>query len=210
MIVGINLTISNMIREQSKELIYTVIVVFLLGCNITTTSDKKRNSDLNKSIIISSDTVKKSISSRKKELDATSAYIGEWVISSYFFSDNPENVSAFGNKEAKAMINKNAVRVYPNYLVEAKDSCQYDTLHIQYINTDSYLGQYNYFRKDLNLTSDSVLLLKFRRKNDPDNLKYTCFSLNEEFIILDKNLIININGTFFLLEKKNLFHQINN
>lgn len=205
MIVGIDYKLNNMIRRKSKKLVYTPIIAFLFGCNNPTTLDTKSNIDSNKSIKILNDTIKRPTSTLKGEKDTTSSYIGEWLISDYFFSDSPNNVSAFGNKEAKAMINKNVIKVYPNYLVEAKDSCNYDTLDIQTISTDNYLGQYNYYRKDLNLTTDSVHILKFRRKNDPDNLKYTCPSLNEGFIILDKNLIININGTFFLLKKQNLF-----
>lgn len=194
-------------RRESKKFVYAFNILFLFGCNISTTLNTKSNIDSNKSIRIPNNTIniKKPTTTLKGEKADTSSYIGEWIISDYFFSDNPDNVSAFGNKEAKAMINKNVMTVYPNYLVEAKDSCNYDTLDIQAISTKYYLGQYNYYRNDLKLITDSVNILKFRRKNDIDNSKYSCPSLNDEFIILDRNLIININGTFFLLKKKNLF-----
>lgn len=197
-----------MIRRKSKKFVYGFIIVFLFGCNTSTTLDTKSNVDSNESTKIPNNTIniKKRHHTLKGEKVITSSYyIGEWIISDYFFSDNPDNVSAFGNKEAKAMINKNVMTVYPNYFVEAKDSCNYDTLDIQTVSTDNYLGQYNYYRNDLKLITDSVNILKFRRKNDIDNSKYSCPSLNDEFIILDKNLIININGTFFLLKKKKLF-----
>ena len=86
--------------------------------------------------------------------------------------------------------------------MDRHDSCFYDSIGIRKVKTDSFLNGYEYDVNDLKaIRTDSIKVLKFRRKDDPDNLDKECISLNNEFIILNGDMLINIEGVFFRLTK---------
>jgi len=188
-----------MIKIKSKELLLIICTLIFWGCNNPTAINSVSNSSRNTIKVIDSSKNYTTHNQNIRDTNSSAPFIGKWVIKDYFFSKNP---SAFNNQQAKGMLNKNVLTIYKNYLVEEMDSCLFNKIDISTVSTDSLLEDYKYERKDLKISSSSLRLLTFHNSDDPDNTKFNCLSLDDKLIITDSNLIININGTYFLLEKK--------
>jgi hypothetical protein len=179
-----------------KEVICLILLSVMFGCTDPATSYIRDQAHSHKNIDVSA--LQKRSGNHSPSGSFCNAYMGHWIAERAFLSTNPGGINTFN----RDMIDKNIITIYADYIVDTLDSCAYDTVITQIVSTDDYLDQYNYKRKDLGLMTDTIPILKFRKRNDPDNSQYYQLLLDKEFIVLDKELITNINGTFFLLKRR--------
>jgi len=104
--------------------------------------------------------------------------IGNWTISGYYFSTN---VAAIGEKEAKGMIGRSVLRIYPHYVADSTDSCSYTMINDEKTNADKYFQQYNVNKSDLKISSEYINVVSFKNVSQDHE---QCGALDNEIVVV--------------------------